>query len=218
MTTTNYVEFYVSVDIESTGPIPGDYSMSSIGAFIAGARKGDGTFVRFDRKIAANVFYAELKPITDNFIPEAIAVGLLDGFTGEDPTGVRHLQWMKDHGEDPRIAMERFAAWVSLAKVKLDARPIFVAYPAPFDWMFLYWYLVHFGVESPFGFSGVRDMKEMYATKANVPFAKSTKRSMPKHILKSDVAHTHRADDDAIGQGHMCMNLMEWGPPLDTSK
>jgi hypothetical protein len=212
-TQEDFVEFYVSVDLEATGPIPGDYSMSSFGAFVAGARTRSGSYVRFNhRNDEWTKFYAELKPITDNFIPEAIQVGLLEGFTGEDPTGERHLQWMKDHGQDPKTVMADFAVWVLDAMARLSARPIFVAYPASFDWLFMYWYLVHFGVNSPFGFSGVRDIKEMYATKANVPLSKATKRFMPKHLLKTDVAHTHHALDDAIGQGHLCMNVLEWQP------
>jgi hypothetical protein len=209
---TGYTEFYVSVDIEATGPIPGDYSMSSFGAFIAGARTSEGNFVRFSRHDKENTFYRELKPISENFIPAAIAVGLLEGFDMEDPTGELHHQWMKDHGMEPAQAMSEYAAWVLEAKTRLGARPLFVAFPASFDWMFIYWYLQHFGVESPFGFSGVRDLKEMYATKANASFSKAGKRHMPKHLLKSDAPHTHHALDDAIGQGHLCMNILEWNP------
>ncbi|KAK4629053.1 hypothetical protein CLAFUW4_07761 [Fulvia fulva] len=210
---SDHTEIYISVDVEATGPIPGDYSLSSFGAFVAGARKKDGTYGRFDRHDEGNLFYIELTPITDKFIPAAIKVGLLEGFTGDDFTGERRHQWMKDHGQDPKEAMEKFAAWVLETKERLGgARPVFVAYPASFDWMFIYWYFIHFGVESPFGFSGVRDLKEMYATKANVPLSRATKRNMPKHLLKSDVAHTHHALDDAIGQGHLTMNLLEWKP------
>ncbi len=207
-----YTEFYISVDIEATGPIPGDYSMSSLGAFAAGARLTDGTFERFDRKNQRNCFYMELKPISDSFVPEAIAVGLLEDFDQEDPTGELRHEWMKIHGREPAQGMVDFANWVLGLKKQLDARPLFTAYPASFDWLFVYWYLQHFGVESPFGFSGVRDIKEMYATKAGVPFSKASKRSMPKHLLKSDAPHTHHALDDAIGQGHLLMNVLEWNP------
>jgi len=209
---TDYIEFYISVDIEATGPIPGDYSMSSLGAFAAGARKADGTFERFDRKDPRNRFYVELKPISENFIPEAIAVGLLEGFDQEDPTGELRHEWMKVHGSDPDIGMGEFATWVTNLSKVLDARPLFAAYPASFDWLFVYWYLQHFHIESPFGFSGVRDIKEMYATKAGVAFNKASKRSMPKFLLKSDAPHTHHALDDAIGQGHLLMNVLEWNP------
>jgi len=119
---------------------------------------------------------------------------------------------MKEHGQIPAEAMANFAEWVNQRKDELGARPLFVAYPASFDWMFVYWYLQHFNVQSPFGFSGVRDLKEMYATKANVPLSKASKRYMPKHLLKSDAPHSHHALDDAIGQGHLCMNLLEWKP------
>lgn len=207
-----YDEFYVSVDVEATGPIPGDYSLSSIGAFIAGARRLDGTFERFDYKEARNKFYVELKPITDNFVPEAIKVGLLEGFdkVAEDHDGSLRLQWMKNHGADAGEAMKRFADWVTDAGKRLNARPLFAAYPASFDWMYVYWYMTHFGVDSPFGFSGVRDMKEMYATKAGVPYKLASKRSMPKNLLESDAPHDHHALNDAIGQGHFLMNLLEW--------
>jgi len=186
--------------------------MSSLGAFIAGARNADGTFTRFDRKDSRNIFYVELAPISEKFIPEAIKVGLLEGLPSDisDVSGELRFQWMKEHGVKADLAIKSFADWVNSAKSRLSARPLFAAYPASFDWMFVYWYLQHFAVESPFGFSGVRDMKEMYATKANVPFSKANKRSMPKHLLKSDAPHTHHALDDAIGQGHFLMNLLEW--------
>jgi len=53
-------EVYISVDIEAAGPVPGEYSMLSIGAC--------------DVELPKKSFYIELKPINDNFIPEALAV------------------------------------------------------------------------------------------------------------------------------------------------
>ena len=53
-------ECYFSVDIESSGPIPGKYSMLSLGACLVG-RPEEG-------------FYAELKPISKEFVPEALKV------------------------------------------------------------------------------------------------------------------------------------------------
>ena len=51
----------IMVDIESDGPIPGDYSMISFGAVIV------------DTELS-KTFYGKLKPISDKFIPEALAV------------------------------------------------------------------------------------------------------------------------------------------------
>lgn len=204
-------EIYFSHDIESVGPIPGEYSMSSMGVFAAGGRTHDGEFVDFSRHDTKNLFYKELKPISDIWVPEAIKVGLLDGFdtAQEDEDGALRFEWMKEHGEDPTTAMTAFNEWVKTLAKSYDARPVFVAYPAGFDWMFVYWYLQKFIGESPFGFSGVIDLKTYYLAKANVPLAKSTKRYMPKALLKSDAPHSHHALDDAIGQGHLAMNLFK---------
>ncbi|WP_345559788.1 hypothetical protein [Nonomuraea rosea] len=57
-------ELYVAVDVEADGPIPGPYSMISLGMAVAG--RPDLTF------------YSELRPISDEFMPAALAVSGLD--------------------------------------------------------------------------------------------------------------------------------------------
>jgi len=212
----NFVEFYVSMDVEATGPFPGEYSMSSMGAFVAGARRKDGSYVSFgkDSEIFGNsqlsqVFYGEMKPISDKYIPEAINVGILEGFDKSipDADGSRHFAWMKEHGKEPEIVMSEFNEFVNLWKNKLNARPVFMGYPAGFDWMFVYYYLMRFTGESPFGFSAVIDMKTYFSAKFGKPLVRSTKRNMPKRLFP-DLPHTHRADDDAIEQGIMGMNML----------
>lgn len=207
----NYDEIYVSVDVESTGPIPGEFSMSAIGAFVAGGRNHDGTFEHFNHKDTKNIFYAEIAPISDNYIPQAINIGLLEGFDNSipDPDGSRHFEWMKTHGEDPEIAMRRFSEFVKNAEKKFGAKAVFMAYPASFDWTFVYWYLIKFLNESPFGFSRVIDLKTTFAIGANVGITKSSKRSMPKSLFPK-LPHTHKASDDATEQGILGINLLEW--------
>jgi hypothetical protein len=58
---------YIMVDIEADGPIPGDYSMVCFGAVVV-------------EPGLERMFYGELRPISDRFIPEALAVS---GFTRE---------------------------------------------------------------------------------------------------------------------------------------
>lgn len=209
----NYSEIYISVDIEATGPIPGveNYSMSSIGGFVAGGRTHDGNFVHFDRHDKTNMFYGELQPISDNYIPEAINVGLLEGFdtSTPDPDGSRHFEWMKTHGEHPKNVMSAFINWVNARAEHHGGSPVFMAYPASFDWTFVYWYMINFGLTSPFGFSKVLDLKTFYAARAEQPMKKSSKRSMPKHLFPK-LPHTHRADDDALEQGVFGINMLQW--------
>lgn len=212
----DFIEFYVSVDIEATGPIPGEYSMSSIGAFVAGARKRDGSYVSFGKDSSmfenvdlSQIFYGEMKPISDNYIPEAINVGILEGFDNsiDDTDGSRHFEWMVKHGGKPEIVMSDFNKFVNDWKAYLNARPVFMAYPASFDWTFVYYYLMCFTNESPFGFSAVLDLKTYFSAKFGKPLVRSTKSNMPKRLFPN-LPHTHRADDDAIEQGIMGMNIL----------
>lgn len=59
---------YIMVDVESDGPIPGDYSMISFGAVLV-------------NEALDTTFYGQLKPISDKYIPEALAVS---GHTREE--------------------------------------------------------------------------------------------------------------------------------------
>ena len=184
-------EIYFSVDVEADGPIPGPYSMVSFGAAVAGVR--DGAFTPLDP--SRTTFYRELRPISDDFDPGALAV-----------SGLERQSLLTD-GTDPKVAMIDFVAWVTQESGR--ARPVVVAYPACYDWMFLYWYLQRFTGSSPFGHSGCLDMKTLYATKAGVPLTGATKRTMPRGLL-SRRKHTHHALDDAIEQGELFANLMAW--------
>lgn len=66
---------YISVDIEADGPIPGPYSMLSFGAAVAGVQDADGFTAADPEKLT---FYRELRPISEEFVPEALAVSGLD--------------------------------------------------------------------------------------------------------------------------------------------
>lgn len=77
----------IMVDIESDGPIPGDYSMICFGA------------VLIDNSLN-KTFYGTLRPISDNWVPEALAVS---GFTREEC----------EKFNAPKEEMERFSNWLS---------------------------------------------------------------------------------------------------------
>ncbi|MFG3505263.1 exonuclease [Streptomyces sp. NPDC047821] len=183
---------YISVDIEADGPIPGPYSMLSIGAAVAGRQDADG-YAAADPE--ADTFYRELRPVSDAFVPEALAVSGLD----RDRLAVE--------GGEPAAVMGEFSAWVR--EVSTGAQPVMCGYPASYDWTFLYWYLMRYTGESPFGHSGCMDMKTLYATKARLPLRAVAKGTMPRELL-SRRRHTHHARDDAIEQAELFSNLMAW--------
>jgi hypothetical protein len=184
----------MSVDVEADGPIPGQYSMLSVGLAVAGRRAGDAVLEPADPTVAT--FYRELKPISTDFVPAALAVSGLDRAA------------LERRGDDPALAMADLTGWINQVCGR-NGRPILVAYPLGFDWMFLYWYLIRFTGQSPFGHSGCLDMKTMYAVKAGVPVGRAVKRLMPRHLL-STRRHTHHALDDAIEQAELFANLSRW--------
>ncbi|MEU9987436.1 exonuclease domain-containing protein [Streptomyces sp. NPDC048045] len=185
----------ISVDIEADGPIPGPYSMLSLGAAVAGTQDADG-FTAADPE--QQTFYRELRPISDEFVPEALAVSGLD------------RDRLRTGGAEPAAALTDFTAWVR--EVSAGAQPVMCGYPASYDWTFLYWYLIRFTGESPFGHSGCLDLKTLYATKAGLPLRAVAKGTMPRHLL-SGRRHTHHALDDAVEQAELLANLMAWPGP-----
>lgn len=182
---------YISADVEADGPIPGPYSMLSFGFVVAGTFDGT-TFAPADLD-APVTFSRELRPISDAFDETALAVSGLD----------------RDHliaaGADPGSAMEDARRWV--ISVAGDRRPVLVAYPLSYDWMWLYWYFVRFtGGGSPFAYSQCLDVKTMIATILGVTTDRAHKHSLPP-ALRSDRPHTHRALDDAIEQADLFAKL-----------
>jgi Exonuclease len=188
-------EVYVSVDVEADGPVPGPYSLVSLGACVAAVRGADGEIEIVDPE--AHTFYRELKPISDRWDAEALAVS---GLTRE------HLE---ANGADPHVAMADFLAWVDTVARRLRARPVFAAFPLAFDWQFVYHYLVVYAGRSPFGHSAHFDMKTAYALLAGTAVRDAVKRNMPSELLGSR-RHTHNALDDAQGQADLLAGLLTW--------
>lgn len=176
-------EIYVSTDVEADGPIPGPHSMLSFGS---AAFRDDGTLV--------STFAANLE--------------LLPGATGHPDT----MRWWETHPEawaacrtdlrDPADAMRDYATWVGA----LPGSPVFVAYPAGFDFTFVYWYLHRFAGDSPFSFSAL-DVKTLAMALLKSPYRQATKRNMPRRWFGTK-RHTHVALDDAIEQGQMFCNML----------
>jgi hypothetical protein len=196
------LDLFVSVDVEHDGPIPGTdaYSMLSIGACTPGYRDHLGDIRRISRAEQME-FYRELAPISHRWDPEALAVSGLD------------RDYLLQHGADPAVAMHELAEAITDAcarfRPEFKVRPVFCAYPLGSDWMFTYWYLMHFTGSSPFGHSTHLDMKTLYLTKAGCGITDAVKRRMPAHLLGAG-PHTHHALDDAREQGDMLMKLLAW--------
>jgi len=180
-------ELYVSVDVEADGRIPGPNSMLSFGAAcFSEAGQLVGTFTR--------------------------NLETLPGARGDPDT----MRWWATQPEawdacrqdlvDPAQAMAEFQAFLEEQRAEQDATLVFVGFPASYDFMFVYWYLIEFTGESPFSFSAL-DIKTYAAAVLKKGYRSCSKRGLPKRWFQGTEAHTHQALDDAIGQGQLFMNI-----------
>src|SRR6266545_7924347 len=114
-------EIYVSTDIETDGPIPGPHSMLS---FASAA-------YTVDKHLLAT-FSANLET--------------LPGAQGHPYT----MKWWQSQPQAwtacrqdlqaPETALNAYVRWVEA----LPGNAVFVAYPAGFDFTFMFWYMIHF--------------------------------------------------------------------------
>jgi hypothetical protein len=153
----------------------------------------------------ASAAYRTDKTLLDTFSRN---LATLPGATGHPAT----MAWWQSHADawtacrrdpqDPAVAMPAYVTWVK----QLPGSPVFVAYPAGFDFLFVYWYLIHFAGESPFSFSAL-DIKTFAMALLKREYRQSVKRNMPRHWF-DPLPHTHQALDDAIEQGALFCNML----------
>jgi hypothetical protein len=186
------VDVYFSADVETDGPIPGPYSMLSFAIVPAGRYDG----VRFTAPDGyEDCFYTELRPISEEFQAEALAVNGLD-----------RARLVRD-GEDPAHAMKRAGDWIWQRAE--GGTPILIAYPLSFDWSWLYWYFVRFCGASPFNHSRCFDLKTAVSMTTNVPVSQSSRSQLPPE-LRGSRTHSHNARDDAVEQAEIFARLLRW--------
>lgn len=157
------------IDIESDGPIPGDYSMVSFGAVLV-------------NEALDTRFYGQLKPISEQWNPDALAVAEL---TREECLAF----------EDPLSVMTRFAQWI---KDNNRGCPQFYSDNNGFDWQFINWYFHHFIGENPFGYTSV-NIGSLYKGLVGDMFQNF------KHLRKTE--HTHHPVDDAVGNAEALLYM-----------
>ena len=156
---------FISVDVETAGPSPDGYSLLSIGACMVYE--------------PSKQFYVELQPVNEAYTAEAREVSGLDMAT------------LKASGLPPREAMKQFGDWVT-ANITSDETPVFVAFNAPFDWMFIAFYFNHHLGRNPFGHKAL-DIKAYFMGQKHIDWEQTSferisdyygiNKSLPHHAL-----------------------------------
>jgi ribonuclease T len=171
---TMKLEHFISVDIEAAGPIPGEYSMLSLGACLVDD--------------VSRSFHIEFQPINLNAEPNALKV-----------TGIS-LEELQVRGIAPAVAMQRFQDWIT-ETVESEDVPVFVGFNAPFDWSFVNYYFHRFLGHNPFGFAAL-DIKAFYMGRYGTHWL-DTKSSKIAAALEVAEEGDHNALHDAIYQARL---------------
>ncbi|HEY7179897.1 MAG TPA: 3'-5' exoribonuclease [Blastocatellia bacterium] len=176
-------EIYVSTDVETDGPIPGVNSMLSFGS---AAYMPDKTLI--------GSFTANLETL-----PEAVADPKTMAWWETQPGA---WEACREELQPPETAMSNYLDWLR----RLPGKPVFVGYPAAFDYMFICWYLNRFTGVNPFSHSAL-DIKTYAMAMLKIDFRGAVKRNMPRRWF-DNLPHTHKALDDAIEQGALFCNML----------
>jgi DNA polymerase III epsilon subunit-like protein len=173
-----YDEAYISVDVETAGPNPSQYSLLSIGAC---------SVLHPD-----HAFYIELQPVNDALQPEAFAVHNLS------------IDDLKSRGVAPQEAMAHFEKWLEEV-VPGDRQPIFVAFNAPFDWMFVSDYFHRFLGRNPFGHAAL-DMKAYFMGLHGSTWKETAMNNVAAEYLEGKEI-SHNALEDALDQAKIFIRM-----------
>jgi len=154
---------YISMDIESDDQSPAIGSMVCFGAVLISD--------------TSKTFYGQIRPIRDEWNPEALAIS---GFSREE-----HEKF-----DSPEYVMREFAKW--LVEVS-EGNPTFIADNPAFDWQWINYYFHKYYGSNPFGYSA-RRIGDLYC-------------GLVKHAGKNrdwkrkyrKTSHTHNPVDDAMG-------------------
>lgn len=179
----NAHEVYISVDVETSGPIPAEYSLLSIGACSV-----------FDSE---KTFECELQPDSPKHDPEALAV------TG---LSIAHLE---KNGLPAVRAMEQFERWLETCRTSQEQKLVFVGFNAAFDWSFINYYFHKYVGRNPFGFSAL-DIKALYMGATGAAWSE-TKSSKMDAVLNPQRKGTHDALADALYQAELFRLIRQKG-------
>lgn len=176
-------EIYVSTDIEADGPIPGPHSMLSLAS---AAYLADRTLL--------GTYTANLETLPGAG-PDARTMAWWEGFPEAWAACRRDPR-------PPEQVMPEYLAWLKT----LTGRLVFVGWPATWDFMWVYWYLVRFTGERPFRENAL-DVRSYAMGMRRTEFRLTSRTYLPRRWFDDGMPHTHVALDDAKEQGLLFLNM-----------
>ena len=173
---------YVSVDVETSGAVPGVYSMLSIGA--VAIHKDPVSF----NWLMSSEFYTEMAPLPGaRWDPNTVDA---HGFS------LARAQSFSP----PEVETIRFCEWLDRLSNFGEHRLMFISDNAGFDWSFVSYYLHLYCNRCPFGWSSI-SLTSLYKG------MKKDLRVNFKHLRK--LAHNHNSLQDAKGNAIAWITMLK---------
>jgi hypothetical protein len=170
---------YIMTDIEADGPAPGIdlYSMVSFAALVVEPGLN-------------RVFFGEVCPISDLWIPEALKVS---GYTREQTLNFPEAE----------TVMPEFVTWLEALRAdNPKERLMLVSDNAGFDWQFINHYLWRYAGGNPFGHTS-QNLGDLYKGMQKDCFQSF------KHLRKT--RHSHDPRDDVRGNAEAMLEMKRMG-------
>lgn len=179
---------YLSLDIETDGPVPGLYSMRQIGIALF-STQGQVMWK----------YEANLSPL-----PEA-SIDLKTWEWWNEPEQKDAFDYMMKNPRDPEQVIKELSAY--LIELKRLHKIFVVCWPACFDWSFINYYMIKFTGENPLGRTSMCGRSYAWA------MAKTAHPNVDMSTLLDTwedkrFKHTHKALDDALEQGARFVNML----------
>jgi hypothetical protein len=180
---------YIVVDGENDGPVPGLFSLRSLGAC---AITAEG--------VELGSFYQQLEP--------------LEG-AGTDPDTMRWWASQPEAWEEvtrdarpPDRVISEFDEWLH----QLGKPYLFVSNPTCFDYSFVHWYTRRFLGKNPFisanGAPTALDVPSFIAGKYNLSLEDAQRNNLPAWMTKGAPPHDHTALSDARHLAHILCTVL----------
>ena len=185
------VVFYLSLDVEASGPFPGLYSLVSVGCVpVLPPDVNNGIW-----HLSEKTFYCEFKPLEG--AGELAAATEVHGLSDE------HLQ---EKGLDAREGIQNLADY--LAGLRLSV-PKFMtaAWPASFDQPFIGYYAQRFLGSNPFGYACL-DIASLAQGIFRCERRQLRSRLARRGLFRPPKPYPHNALDDAMDQATLLMELL----------
>ena len=173
-------EFYIVVDIEASGPTPGQYAMLSLGAATLTS--------------PPDSFYITLKPDRQESQLQSMKVHGLS------------MEELEQTGTKPAAALAEFAHWVDEVTPH-GAAPVFCAFNAPFDWMFVNEYFHRYLGYNPFGHKAL-DIKALYMGHAETSWGDTSHTAISAAYGKPETL-SHHALEDALQEAELLKAILD---------